>query len=71
MIKKNSKIFIAGHKGLVGSSILTLLKKNGFRKIITRSRKQLDLVNQQKVNIFFKKNKIEYLIICAAKSRRV
>ena len=67
MIKKNSKIFIAGHKGLVGSSILTLLKKNGFRKIITRSRKQLDLVNQQKVNIFFKKNKIEYLIICAAK----
>ncbi len=67
MIEKNSKIFIAGHRGLVGSSILTLLKKNGFKKIITRSRKQLDLVNQQKVNIFFKKNKIEYLIICAAK----
>ncbi len=67
MIEKNSKIFVAGHRGLVGSSILTLLKKNGFKKIITRSRKQLDLVNQQKVNIFFKKNKIEYLIICAAK----
>tara|TARA_B100001250_G_scaffold414246_1_gene451514 strand:- start:2681 stop:3637 length:957 start_codon:yes stop_codon:yes gene_type:complete len=67
MIEKNSKIFVAGHRGLVGSSILTLLKNNGFKKIITRSRKQLDLVNQQKVNIFFKKNKIEYLIICAAK----
>ena len=67
MIKQHSKIFIAGHNGLIGSSILSLLKKKGFKNLITRTRKQLNLIDQRKVNIFFKKNKIEYLIICAAK----
>ena len=67
MIKQHSKIFIAGHNGLIGSSILSLLKKKGFKNLITKTRKQLDLIDQRKVNIFFKKNKIEYLIICAAK----
>ncbi len=67
MIKQHSKIFIAGHNGLIGSSILSLLKKKGFKNLITKTRKQLNLIDQRKVNIFFKKNKIEYLIICAAK----
>jgi len=67
MIKQHSKIFIAGHNGLIGSSILSLLKKKGFKNLITRTRKQLNLIDQRKVNNFFKKNKIEYLIICAAK----
>ena len=67
MINKNSKIFIAGHKGLVGSALYTKLKKEGYKKILVKKRKELDLTNQLKVNLFFKKNKIEYLIICAAK----
>jgi len=67
MIKQHPKIFIAGHNGLIGSSILSLLKKKGFKNLITRTRKQLNLIDQRKVNNFFKKNKIEYLIICAAK----
>ena len=67
MIKKNSKIFVAGHNGLVGSAITKVFKKNGFNNLIVKSRKQLNLINQNKVNNFFKKNKIQYLIICAAK----
>ena len=67
MINKNSKIFIAGHKGLVGSALHIKLKKEGYKKILVKKRKELDLTNQLKVNLFFKKNKIEYLIICAAK----
>ena len=42
MINKNSKIFVAGHKGLVGSSIIRTLKKKGFKKIITIEKKKLD-----------------------------
>ena len=66
-IKKNSKIFIAGHKGMVGSAIYKKLKSNGFINLIVRSHKQLDLKNQQSVYSFFKKNKIDYVILCAAK----
>ena len=57
MIKKNSKIFIAGHNGLVGHAVLKELKKKGFTNLITRSRKQLNLINQNQVNKFFKKKK--------------
>ena len=67
MINKNSKIFIAGHKGLIEVQFHKKLKKEGFKNILVKKRKELDLTNQLKVNIFFKKNKIEYLIICAAK----
>ncbi len=67
MIKKNSRIFIAGHNGLVGNAIFNKFKKKGFKNLIVRNRKQLDLINQNKVNNFFKKKKIEYLVICAAK----
>ena len=43
MLKKNSKIFLAGHNGMVGSAILRLLKKRGFQNILIKSKKQLDL----------------------------
>ena len=66
VINKNSKIFIAGHNGLVGSAIYRRLKLNGYKKIIIKSRKQLDLRNQKKVNLFFKKNKFDAVINAAA-----
>ncbi len=67
MNKLKDKIFIAGHKGLVGSSILSLMKKKNYKNIIVASRKKLDLTNQRKVDFFFKKNRIDILIIAAAK----
>ena len=54
MVKKNSRIFVAGHKGLVGSAIIRELKAKGYKKIITASRKRLDLRNHDKVIRFFK-----------------
>ena len=66
-MKKTSKIYVAGHRGLVGSAIVNLLKKKGYSKIILRTRSQLDLTNQVKVNNFFKKHKPEIVIIAAAK----
>jgi len=65
-MNKNSKIFIAGHNGLVGSAVFRNLKKHGYKNLITISKKNLDLKNSKKVDLFFKKKKIEYLIICAA-----
>ena len=52
-----SNIYVAGHNGLVGSAIIRELKKRGYKKIITASRSQLDLINQEKVSKFFKKKK--------------
>ncbi|WP_428079446.1 GDP-L-fucose synthase family protein [Candidatus Pelagibacter sp.] len=66
-MRKTSKIYVAGHRGLVGSAIVNSLKKKGFSKIILRTRSQLDLTKQIKVNNFFKKNKPEIVIIAAAK----
>ncbi|WP_440652110.1 NAD-dependent epimerase/dehydratase family protein [Candidatus Pelagibacter sp. HIMB1542] len=66
MLKKNSKIFLAGHNGMVGSAILRLLKKRGYKNIIIKSKKELDLTNQKKTYEFLKKNKPEYVIIAAA-----
>ena len=67
MINKKSKIFLAGHRGMVGSAILKKLKLEGYRNIILKSKKQLDLKNQKKVLNFFKKEKIQFVIIAAAK----
>ena len=55
MIKKNSKIFIAGHNGMVGSAILKKLTTKGYKKLYFKSRKSLDLTNQIKVNNILKK----------------
>ena len=57
MIGKNSKIFVTGHKGLVGSAILRKLKFLGYKKIITKEKRKLDLRNQTKVFNFLKKIK--------------
>jgi GDP-L-fucose synthase len=67
MISKKTKIFVAGHQGLVGSAVLRRLKDQGYINIITVSRKKLDLTNQDKTFKFLKKNKPRYVFICAAK----
>ena len=66
-MNRNSKIFVAGHNGLVGSAIIRELKKKNFNKIITATRNKLDLTNQQKVLKFLKKKKPDFIIIAAAK----
>ena len=64
MINLNSKIFVAGHKGLVGSAIVRKLKEKGYKNILTVSRSKLDLTNQQKVfNFLKKKNQNLYLLL--------
>ena len=67
MININSKIFIAGHNGMLGSSILRIFKKKGYRKLITINKKKLDLRNQKSVEKFIKKKKPDAVIIAAAK----
>lgn len=66
MIAKNSKIFVTGHKGLVGSSIVRRLKFNGYKNLILKTKNQLDLRDQNKVKKFFKKHKIDAVINAAA-----
>jgi len=67
MLDKNSKIYIPGHKGFVGSRLLLNLQGNSFTKLITRSRKELDLFNQKAVTDFFEAEKPDCVILCAAK----
>ena len=55
MINRNSKIYVAGHNGLVGSAIVRKLKEKGYKKIIIKNKKDLDLTNQLKVSKFIKK----------------
>lgn len=66
-MNKNSKIFVAGHNGLVGSAIVRKLEKNGYKNIITRTRLDLDLRDQLGVLHFFNHEKPEYVFLCAAK----
>lgn len=63
----NSKIYVAGHRGMVGSAIVRELKRLGYTNIITRTHKELDLINQQAVNDFFAKERPEYVFLAAAK----
>ena len=67
MINVKSKIFIAGHKGMLGSSIVRVLKKKRYKNLITIDKKKLDLTNQQSVKKFFNKRKPDVVIIAAAK----
>ena len=67
MINLQSKIYVAGHKGLVGSAIVRQLKKEGYKKIIFSERSKLDLTNQLKVLTFLKKKKPDFIFIAAAK----
>ena len=67
MTKKNSKIYIAGHNGMVGSAVLRKYRQEGYENIITKSSSELDLKNQNQVVEFFNEVKPEYVIIAAAK----
>ena len=64
---KKKKIFLAGHNGMVGSAILRLFKKKGYKNIICQSRKTLDLLDQKKTFNFLKRVKPDFIIIAAAK----
>lgn len=66
-MKYNSKIYIAGHEGMVGSAILRNLKRKGYNNFVYRTFKALDLTQQAAVKVFFEKEKPEYVIIAAAK----
>ena len=66
-MNKNSRIYVAGHTGLLGSALLRLLKEKSYSNIITRTRKSLDLTNQKVVDSFFAKEKPEYIFLAAAR----
>lgn len=66
-MNNTSKIYIAGHKGMVGSAILRLLQQRGFTNLVVATSKELDLTNQAQVQDFFEKNKPEIVILAAAK----
>lgn len=67
MMDKDSKIYIAGHAGLVGSAISRFLEKEGYTNLVNRTRKELDLQDQAKVNDFFKEESPQYVFLAAAK----
>jgi GDP-L-fucose synthase len=67
MINTGDKIYIAGHKGLVGSAILRALEKKGFTNLVYRTSKQLDLRNQEAVEVFFAQEKPKYVFLAAGK----
>ena len=66
-MNKTSKIYVAGHKGLVGSAILKTLRQKGYSNIVTRTHRELDLTNQIEVSRFFDFEKPEYVVLAAAK----
>ena len=66
-MEKNSKIYVAGHKGMVGSAIVRELEKQGYTNIIVKSHKELDLCRQDEVEKFFAQEKPEYVFLAAAK----
>ena len=66
-MEKESKIYVAGHRGMVGSAIVRALKKQGYNNIIVRTHKELDLCRQEDVEKFFVEEKPEYVFLAAAK----
>ena len=66
-MNKESRIFVAGHRGLVGSALLRKLQSTGFANLITRDRAELDLVDQGAVKQFFDDQSPEYVFLAAAK----
>lgn len=63
----SDKVFVVGHRGMVGSSVLENLKSKGYSNIVTKTRQELNLLNQKQVNDFFNNEGIDYVILCAAK----
>ena len=66
-MEKNAKIYVAGHRGMVGSAIARMLEKMGYTDIITKTHQELDLCRQQEVEDFFSKERPEYVFLAAAK----
>ena len=66
-MEKNSKIYVAGHRGMVGSAIVRELQRKGYNNIITRTHAELDLTRQEAVESFFEAEKPEYVFLAAAK----
>jgi len=66
-MNKNSKIYIAGHRGLVGSAIVRALEKDGYTNLLLRTRAELDLLDQKEANSFFEKEKPDFVFLAAAK----
>ncbi|MBO0357383.1 GDP-L-fucose synthase [Hymenobacter sp. BT186] len=66
-MEQNAKIYIAGHRGMVGSAILRRLEKAGYHNFVTRTSSELDLRNQQAVTEFFAEEKPDYVVLAAAK----
>ena len=66
-MEKNSKIYVAGHRGMVGSAIVRELQRQGYNNIITRTHRELDLTRQDQVEAFFAEEKPEYVCLAAAK----
>ena len=67
MMEKNDKIYVAGHRGMVGSAIVRELKNQGYFNIITRTHKELDLTRQDAVEKFFAEEQPDYVFLAAAK----
>ncbi len=67
MMDKNAKIYVAGHRGMVGSAIVRELQRQGYNNLITRTHNELDLTRQEAVEKFFEKEKPEYVFLAAAK----
>ena len=67
MMDRNGKIYVAGHRGMVGSAIVRALEKNGYHNIVTRTHRELDLTRQDAVEAFFAEEKPDYVFLAAAK----
>ena len=66
-MKREAKIYVAGHKGMVGSAIVRVLKEKGYTNLVTRTHQELNLCRQQEVEDFFAEEKPEYVFLAAAK----
>lgn len=66
-MNKDSKIYVAGHRGLVGSAIVRALEKDGYANLLLRTHAELDLLNQKEVNSFFEKERPDFVFLAAAK----
>jgi len=66
-MNKDDAIYVAGHRGMVGSATVRALKSNGYTNIVTATREEVDLKNQKDVNLFFKNLNIDYVVLAAAK----
>ena len=66
MLKKEDKIYVAGHRGLVGSAIVRSLQAKGYENIVMRTHRELDLVDQAAVRAFFEKERPDAVVLAAA-----